>query len=737
MDSYNAKDLSVLEGLNAVRKRPGMYIGTTDSRGLMHCLFEIIDNSVDEALAGFCSEITVTLHDDGSFEVVDNGRGIPVDVEKSTKLTGVELVMTKLHAGGKFGQGAYNKVGGLHGVGASVVNALSKKTIVTVKRNAKIYQMSFAKGKKLDKQLQIIGTTTKKDTGTAIQFWPDPEIFSESAHLLPDLLVERLQQTAYLVPKLRLTIEDRRVQSPEPIVQHEANQDNQAADPASPESVLFDNYDSDDVMSGSGIRRSDAPAEGSNTVDISVELITNSQSPITNLSQTFYSEAGLPDFVQSISLGQPINPPWLIHGQGSYQETVQTLQADQNLKAESVDRVVDVDICFQFTDSYETTVKSFVNIISTPFGGTHSQGFEQAFLKVFRKVITQNARKFKLGKVNDKIEKEDIFAGLFAIVSVSLPEPQFEGQTKETLGTPEVKAIVSDLVIQQLTNMLTSGKRDYKPYSTPILEKVVSEMKARLSAKAHKELMRNKNKLESSSLPSKLVECSSNDASITELFIVEGDSALGTAKLARDSEFQALLPIRGKILNVQKASLAAMLGNQECSSIIQAIGAGSGRTFDLSAARYQKIIIMTDADTDGAHIRILLLTLFHKYLTPLIAQGRIYAAVPPLHRIELTKSQLVYTYSEAELKAKLSDYKRRNVSFKDDIQRYKGLGEMDAEQLADTTMDPKFRTLRRIQPQDAARASQIFELLMGDEVPPRRKFIIEQSAHIDTSLIDA
>jgi DNA gyrase subunit B len=690
---YNAKDLRVLEGLNAVRKRPGMYIGSTDTQGLMHCLFEILDNSIDEALAGFCDHIEVFLFKDGSVEISDNGRGIPVDIEKTTKLSGVEVVLTKLHAGGKFGQGAYRKVGGLHGVGASVVNALSEQLTVWVKRNSKVYRMSFKRGKKLTKELQVVGQVTKRDTGTRIRFWPDREIFTADAEISLPVLTERLQQSAYLVPQLKLDLTDLRSFPAEEV-----------SDPAMRAQKL--------ALALAG------QAENS-------------------LTQTFYSPEGLSAFVESIAEGTPINPVWTLKSTQNYRETIQLVDANNQINAEEVERSLDIAIGFQYTNAYESQIKSFVNIVATPFGGTHLQGFEQGLVKAFREIVQDNARKLKLTKTTDKIEKEDVFSGLFAIVTVALDEPQFEGQTKETLGTPMVRKMVADFVYESLQKIMTSQKRLYKPYSGAILDKIVAEMRSRLAAKAHKELLRNKNRVESSNLPAKLVECSSNDNSETELFIVEGDSALGTAKLARDAQFQALLPIRGKILNVQKASLGAMLENQECSAIIQTIGGGSGSTFDLDAARYNKIIIMTDADTDGSHIRILLLTLFYRYLNPLIAQGRIYAAVPPLHRLELTNGEFIYTYSETELDQKIRDLTERHIAFKDDIQRYKGLGEMDANQLAETTMDPKFRSLRRITLQNAASAVQFLALLMGDEVAPRRDFIVKNSPVVDYAQIDA
>jgi DNA gyrase subunit B len=411
-----------------------------------------------------------------------------------------------------------------------------------------------------------------------------------------------------------------------------------------------------------------------------------------------------------------------------------------NMVSKEVERNCEVDIAVRWGTGYDTTVKSFVNIIATPKGGTHIQGFEQSLLKTLRAQIDANARKLKLG--NDKVEKEDILAGLTAVVTVRLAEPQFEGQTKEILGTPAVKNIVANVVAKSLNSRLTSGKRDDKAQSALLLEKVVAEMKSRISARSHKETQRRKNALESSSLPTKLVDCRTGETEVSELFIVEGDSALGTAKLARNSEYQALLPIRGKILNVQKASISDMLSNAECASIIQVIGAGSGRTFELEAARYGKIVLMSDADVDGAHIRTLLLTLFFRYMRPLVEAGRVFAAVPPLHRVEIINAgskanEVVYTYSQTELEDLLNKLEKAGKRYKEPIQRYKGLGEMDADQLAETTMDKAHRTLRRVRVEDAQAAETMFELLMGNEVSPRRDFIIESADGFERERIDA
>ncbi len=450
------------------------------------------------------------------------------------------------------------------------------------------------------------------------------------------------------------------------------------------------------------------------------------------------------DFVDYLAPDTPVTATWRLEGSGTFTETVPVLDDRGHMTPQAVERECDVDVALRWGTGYETELRTFVNIISTPKGGTHQAGFEQGLLKVVRKAVETNARRLKVSTrdASEKIEKDDILAGMTAVVTVRFAEPQFEGQTKEVLGTGPVRAIVSRVVEKQLTALFGSPKRDDKAQTSLLLDKVVSEMRARVSARKQKEISRRKNALETSSLPSKLADCRTDDVGRSELFIVEGDSALGTARLARSSEFQALLPIRGKILNVQKASISDMLRNAECAAIIQVLGAGSGRSFDLEAARYGKIVMMTDADVDGAHIRTLLLTLFFRYMRPLVDAGRIYAAVPPLHRVEVIgagsrKNEYVYTYSEAELQATLKKLDRAGRRYKDDIQRYKGLGEMDADQLAETTMDPRHRTLRRVTAADAEAAERVFELLMGSEVAPRKDFIVAGAADLDRARIDA
>jgi DNA gyrase subunit B len=681
---YNARHLSVLEGLEAVRKRPGMYIGSTDARGLMHCLWEIIDNSVDEALAGHGKKISVIAHEDGSLSVADDGRGVPVDIEPRTGLTGVEVVFTKLHAGGKFGGGSYGASGGLHGVGASVVNALSARLDVEVDREGKTHSMSFRRGEPGvfsgsgpeaaftpftdNSELTITGKVPKGVSGTRVRYWPDPQIFEASAAFSPSDLTARLRQTAFLVPGLELSVQS-----------HDGG------------------------------------------------------------SETFKFEGGISAYVEYLAKDSFLTQTHRIQTEANFKETVPVLDENQGaMVSKELERACKIDIALRWGTGFETDVKSFVNIIATPKGGTHLSGFELGLLKSFKTTIEANARKYKATGL--KIEREDVMTGLTAVVSVSFPEPQFEGQTKEVLGTPAIKALVSNAVSKWFDDYLTGKARGTKQEVENLLEKVVSETKARISARSLKDTQRRKNALESSSLPSKLVDCRADATKGSELFIVEGDSALGTAKLARDSAFQALLPIRGKILNVQKASLSDMLSNAECAAIIQVLGAGSGRTFDLEQVRYEKIILMSDADVDGAHIRTLLLTLFFRYMRPLVEAGRVYAAVPPLHRVMVQKGRSkepVYTYSQQELFDLLANLDKAGTSYQQPFQRYKGLGEMDADQLAETTMMPQNRTLRRITAADAEAAAEVFELLMGNEVAPRRDFIVESADSFDREKIDA
>jgi DNA gyrase subunit B len=681
-DSYTAGHLSVLEGLEAVRKRPGMYIGSTDGRGLQHCLWEIFDNSVDEALGGFCNRVDVILHADGSAEVRDNGRGIPVDTERKTKLSGVELVMTRLHAGGKFGGGSYTASGGLHGVGASVVNALSARLDIEVDRGGKIWAASFRRGVtgEFDAPgpsagftrragLRQAGKTGPRVTGTRTRFWPDRQVFLKDATFSYEALAERARQTAYLVPGLAIAIRDET--GPEP----------QEAE--------------------------------------------------------YRFDGGISEFCQHLATSDAITEVLRLTGDGTFKETIPVLDDRGHMTPTEVQRTLDVDVAVQWGTGYDTITRSFVNVIATPHHGTHVKGFDKAILDT----LNEQLRAAKILKNGDEnVVKDDVLEGLTAVVTVRVPEPQFEGQTKEVLGTPAARRIVEQVVSSQLKSYFENPPRGAKQQARAVLDKVAAAAKTRIAAREHRENQRRKSALASSTLPAKLVDCRSTDDR-SELFIVEGDSALGTAKMARNSEFQALLPLRGKILNVQKSSVADMLKNAECAAIIQVIGAGSGSTFDLDSARYQRIILMADADVDGAHIRTLLLTLFHRYMRPMLDAGRVFAAVPPLHRIELTnprkgQQKYQYTYTDPELRRTLLDLEARNQKWKEPVQRYKGLGEMDANQLAETTMDPRRRMLRRIRIEDAAAAADMFNLLMGSDVGPRRDFIVSGSAELDLSRID-
>jgi DNA gyrase subunit B len=662
-----------------------MYIGSTDTRGLMHCLWEIIDNGVDEALAGACDLIEVTLHPDGSAEVHDHGRGIPVDKEPKTGLPGVEVVFTKLHAGGKFGGSSYVATGGLHGVGASVVNALSARLDVDVDRSPAQQGMSFRRGVPgvfagpgpdasfTDRSglTRKGGRVAKAKTGTSVRFWPDRQIFTQDATFEFEKLLGRARQTSFIVPGLELVIRD---------------------------------------------LRGDTPVE-----------------------EKFRHDGGIGEFTEYLSHDEPVTDVLRLQGVDHFTETVPMLDGQGHMTPQEVERELTVDVAVRWGTGYDTELRSYVNVIATPKGGTHVSGFESAITRTFNDVMKAT----KALKVNDAdVIKDDVLEGMTAVVTVRLAEPQFEGQTKEILGTPAVRGVVKRVVSAELKKFLTSTKRAEKAQAKLLMEKVVGASKTRLAARQQRDTQRRKNALESSALPAKLADCRATDNDRTELFIVEGDSALGTAKLARNSEFQALLPIRGKILNVQKASVGDMLKNAECASIIQVVGAGSGRTFELDARRYGRIIFMADADSDGAHIRCLLATLFFKYMPDLISSGRVFTAVPPLHRIELTNpkkgmEKYVYSYSDAELQRKLAELAKKGQRWKDPVQRYKGLGEMDAKQLSETTMDPRHRTLRRITVDDAEVAAEVFELLMGSEVAPRKEFLVQGAYDVDVEALDA
>jgi DNA gyrase subunit B len=679
-DAYTAKDLSVLEGLEAVRKRPGMYIGSTDSKGLTHLVYEIVDNAVDEALAGFCNRIEVVLHDDGSIEVHDDGRGIPVDVNPKSGLTGVELVLTKLHAGGKFGGSGYKTSGGLHGVGASVVNALSARLDVTVRRAGKVHTMSFQRGVAgvFDGDgpavrftprpgLSLAGKAGKTQTGTSVRWWPDMPLFSKGSVADITAVRDRLRQTAFLVPGLALSI------------------------------------------------------RGSVAGQVHEE-------------EVFRYDGGVRDFVEHLAPDRPVCDPLHITGSGNYKETVPVLDDQGHMTTQTVERHCEVDVALRWGTSYDTVVQSFCNVVRTGHGGSHQNGFERAVLKTLNEAL----RSSKVLKVkDDDVVKDDALEGLTAVITVKVPEPQYLGQTKDELGTPGVSRIVADVVAKGLKAELLDNKKR-KAQARTVLDKVAAAAKTRQAAKASKDAARRKTALETSTLPAKLADCRSTDVARTELWLVEGDSALGTGKLARHSEFQALLPLRGKILNVQKAGVGEMLANAECASIIQVVGAGTGRTFDLEQMRYGKIILMCDADVDGAHIRCLLVTLFARYMRPVIEAGRLYSAVPPLHRVEVSGGgDPIYTYSEQQMHQLVKKIEASGKRIKQPIQRYKGLGEMDPDQLAETTMHPATRTLRRINLGDVEEAEHSLELLMGNDVAPRREFIINSAGRVDRAALDA
>ncbi|MBS6027811.1 MAG: DNA topoisomerase (ATP-hydrolyzing) subunit B [Negativicoccus succinicivorans] len=624
---YGAQDIQVLEGLEAVRKRPGMYIGDTSSRGLHHLVYEVVDNSIDEALAGFCTHIEVTIHQDNSVTVVDDGRGIPVDMHKTGR-PAIEVVLTVLHAGGKFGGGGYTISGGLHGVGVSVVNALSEKMDVQVQRGGQTHEIAFARGH-ISEPLHSYGHV--ETTGTKVTFLPDKEIFTEGVEFSFDTLASRFRELAFLNKGLRITLTDER----------------------------------DDEK----------------------------------YSESYHYEGGLKSFVEYLNTNKSTIHPNVIDFEGDRDG-------------------IFIEIAMQYNDGFSENVYSFANNINTIEGGTHLSGFRAALTRT----INDYARRSGLIKENeDNLSGDDVREGLTAVISVKVPNPQFEGQTKTKLGNSEVKGIADTLISEGLRIYLEEHPVDGKK----IIEKALLASRAREAARKARELTRRKNALEVSSLPGKLADCSERNPEMTEIYLVEGDSAGGSAKSGRDRRFQAILPLRGKILNVEKARLDRILNNEEIRSMITAFGTGIGQEFDLSKLRYYKIIIMTDADVDGAHIRTLLLTFFYRYLTPLLEEGHIYIAQPPLYQLRKGRSKW-YMYSDEELAEKLDEVGRENIT----VQRYKGLGEMDSEQLWDTTMNPQYRTLLQVGMEDAMAADRIFTVLMGDKVEPRRRFIQENAKNV-------
>ncbi|MCZ8517453.1 DNA topoisomerase (ATP-hydrolyzing) subunit B [Paenibacillus filicis] len=625
--TYDESQIQVLEGLEAVRKRPGMYIGSTSARGLHHLVWEVVDNSIDEALAGYCTKIDVIVHKDNSITVIDNGRGIPVGENAKLKRPTLEVVLTVLHAGGKFGGEGYKVSGGLHGVGVSVVNALSKKLIVTVKRDGQIHQQEYSKGVP-QYDVKIIGET--EDTGTTVNFWPDEEIFSETTEYEYDTLQGRIRELAFLNKGIEITLTDER----------------------------------------------------------------------TDVSNSFMYEGGIISFVEHLNRNREAvhQPPIYVEGEKDN---------------------ITVEVALQYNDSYTENIYSFANNINTHEGGTHESGFKSALTRI----LNDYARKNNAIKDNDSnLSGDDVREGLTAIISVKIPEPQFEGQTKTKLGNSEVRGIVESLFAEKFQEFLDENPAIAKR----IVEKGVQAQRAREAARKARELTRRKSALEVSSLPGKLADCSSKDASISEVYIVEGDSAGGSAKQGRDRHFQAILPLRGKILNVEKARLDKILSNAEIRAIITALGTGIGDDFDITKARYHKVIIMTDADVDGAHIRTLLLTFFYRYMRKIIEAGYIYIAQPPLYKLERNKTAR-YAYNDKQRDAIMAEF---GEGAKVNVQRYKGLGEMNPGQLWETTMDPESRTLLQVSIQEAIEADVLFDTLMGDNVEPRRDFIQQHAKFV-------
>ena len=630
-EEYDSSSIQVLEGLEAVRRRPGMYIGTTSSRGLHHLVWEIVDNSIDESMAGYCKNIDVIINKDNSVTVVDDGRGIPVDIHPKTGKSTLETVYTVLHAGGKFGGGGYKVSGGLHGVGASVVNALSEWLEVKVYRDSKVYFQRYENGGKPVEAVKVIGDCSKDRTGTTVTFKPDPEIFKETTVFDYQTLKTRLRELAFLNRGLRITLTDER------------------------------------------------------EAEVKDEFLYN---------------GGLKEYVKMLnSTKTPIH------------ETIVDIIGRE--------KDISIEVALQYNESYNSQVYSFVNNITTPAGGTHEDGVKRALTRILNKYAVQSG----MLKANDEsLSGDDVREGLVMIISARHPNPQFEGQTKTKLGNAEVRPIADKVFSDAFEKFLLENPNEAKI----IVEKATTATRARIAAKRARELTRRKSALEISSLPGKLADCSSKDASICELFIVEGNSAGGSAIGGRDSKTQAILPLRGKILNVEKTRLDHILGNEEIRSLITAIGTGIGDEFDISKLRYNKIIIMTDADVDGAHIATLLLTFFYKFFRPLIENGNIYIAQPPLYKVVVGKTAR-YLLDDAELEEYLATIPE---NAKKDISRNKGLGEMDPEELCATTMDPRYRSLLKVQIDDAITADETFHLLMGEEVEPRKKFIEENAVYV-------
>ncbi|WP_307849452.1 DNA gyrase/topoisomerase IV subunit B [Qaidamihabitans albus] len=676
---YGADDLTHLEGLEAVRKRPGMYIGSTDSRGINHLFTEVVDNSTDEGVAGHATKVVVTLHADGSVQVDDDGRGIPTGKHAKSGLSGVELVLTRLHAGGKFGGSGYKASGGLHGVGASAVNALSHRFDVTVKRDGKVHEMSFARGvpgvfdgpgpkAKFTRQsgLRVVRKMKRgESTGTSIRYWHDARYFETGAALDADDVRAKLRHTAFLVPGVTYVLRT------------------------------------------------------------AIEGTIN--------EETFHYPNGLVDMVDFLAPAgdRAVCGTLLLKGEGTYKENA----ADENgVMQSNVERHAEVEVALRWGTGYERTVESFTNTIRNVHGGTHRKGFDRAVVKALQEAISKTRGLLKAKE--DPPTLDDVLEGMTAVIHVRIPEPQFTSQTKDELSTAGITKVVQGIVEKELKSW--TEHRRTKSEAKTVLQKVVDASRVRLAQKQQKDAARRKTALEGAAMPPKLVDCRTTGVSRSELFLVEGDSALGSARMARVSEYQALLPLRGKILNVQKAGLGDTLKNAEIASIVQVLGAGTGRTFDMSAMRYGRVILMADADVDGSHIRTLLITLFAKYMRPVIEEGRLFAAMPPLHKV-LTKgrnSETRYTFTEREMEAVVAELESAGKSVDKPVPRFKGLGEMDADELWETTMNPATRSVRRINFDDAEAAEAALELLMGEKVEPRRNWLIESAARVDQAAID-
>ena len=705
---YGGDQIDVLEGLEAVRKRPGMYIGSTSERGLHHLVYEIVDNSVDEALAGYCTEINVIINKDNSITVIDNGRGVPVDINHKTGRPAIELVYTELHAGGKFGGGGYKVSGGLHGVGASVVNALSDWLVVNVKRGGKVDEQKYAKGK-IQTELTVIGECNPEDTGTKVMFLPDKTIFTETTVYKYDTLRRRLREMAFLTKGLKITLKDLRSEDEIKAALDKENNtyvDIDALEHTEEADIVISQENTDEQGREVLIELNSGEAASELAADTAANEAEAAESDGYRY-EVFHFEGGIKEFVSYLNRSKKPLYDDVIYFEGTkYFEVVK--------EDEKVEVPLQVEVAFQHNDGYTENVECFANNINTPGGGMHLTGFKNALTKTFN----DYAKKNKILKDNDaSLSGEDIREGITAIISVKIENPQFEGQTKDKLGNTEARSAVDSVVTESLTLYLEQNPNIAKL----ICEKSLLAQRAREAARKARDLTRRKSALDGGGLPGKLADCSDRNPENCEIFLVEGDSAGGSAKSARTRATQAILPLRGKILNVEKARLDKVLENQEILTMITAFGTGIHEDFDISKLKYWKIIIMTDADVDGAHIATLLLTFFYRFMPELIKQGHVYLAQPPLYKVERNK-KVRYAYDDKELDSILEELGRDQNN---KIQRYKGLGEMDAEQLWETTMDPERRVLLRVN-MDEDNESDVditFSTLMGDEVEPRREFI--------------